>query len=72
MQRQTLVDERIVRRHQIQHAPVLAQNTFNEHFHLTLEGFAQAFVKVGKLKRIGINAIDTAHLQPLESKIGDQ
>src|SRR5436190_21491952 len=72
MQRQTLIDESVVCRQQIEDAAIFADDTVDEQFHFTLECFAQRLIEVRKLNSVRIDVVDIAHLQPLERKIRNQ
>ena len=69
MPRQPLVDERVVRVHQVEHAAILAHDAVEEQLRLALEGLPQVVVEVGIDEQVRIPVAQLAQEQPLSGEI---
>src|SRR3954453_23998967 len=65
MSRQPLIDERIIRRHQIENAAVFPQNTLEQQLRLAAESLAQIIVEIREFIRVRLHVPQIAQLQPL-------
>ena len=70
--REPFVEERVVRRQQLQHAAVLLQLAPDEQVGLLLHGLTQVLVEVRELVDIGDDACQLSELQPLIGKVIDE
>src|SRR5438067_10670462 len=61
MDRQPFIEERVVRREQIERASVFPYDAFNKEFHFTPESNAQILVEVGKYETVRFDRVDAAH-----------
>ena len=69
---QPLVDERVVRAQQVEHAPVLAHHAFNEQLRLLPERLPQVVVEVRKEPHVRRDRVEVAQVQPLRREVGHQ
>jgi hypothetical protein len=67
-----LVDERVVRVHQVHDIAILAPDAVEEHPRLVLEAGAQVVVEIRELHRVGLLRLQIAQEQPLAGKVGRQ
>ena len=67
--RQPLVQERVVRRQQLEHAPVLAQDAVQEQLGLAMKRGAQRFVQFGKQDFVRPLRFEVAQEQPLRGEV---
>ncbi len=72
MPRKPLVEERVIRRKEIAHAAVFAEDAVEEELHLPADGRAQRRVERGIRVRVRVEARCVAHTQPLEREIRRQ
>jgi hypothetical protein len=72
MLREPLVDERVVRPQQIQHAPVFPQDALEEELGFPPEGVPQILVEVREQPHVRRDRIEVAQVQPLRCEIRDQ
>ena len=66
--REPLVDEGVVRRHQIEHWTVAAHDAFEEQFGLALERLPQVVVEIREQPVIRVRGSQIAQVQPLIGK----
>ena len=69
---QPLVDERVVRVHQVEHVAIFAHDAVEQQLRLALEGLPQVVVEVGIHEHVGIPVSQLAQEQPLSREIADQ
>ena len=69
---QPFVDERVVRRQQIDHAAVFTNDAVEEQLHFTPHGLAQRVVEVGIQHRQRAGALQAAQVEPLPGKVDGQ
>ncbi len=69
---QPLVDERVVRRHQVKDVPVLMDDAAEKQLGLALKRLPQIIVEIRELERIGNHGAQIAQIQPLAGKVVDQ
>ena len=69
---QALVDERVVRAQQIEHAAVLAHHAVDEHLRLLPEGLAEVVVEVREDAHVRRDRVEVAQVQPLPGEVGHQ
>src|SRR5579863_8596042 len=72
MPRQTLVEERVIRREQFHRGAILAQDALEEHLGFALHGLAEVVVEIGELIRVRIQAANIPEVQPLSREIAYQ
>src|SRR5229473_1682571 len=70
--RESFGDERIVCSQQFDHAPILAQQTFEEQLRLLLKVASEILAEIRKHRRIGRDRWQVAQVQPLPGKIARQ
>ncbi len=69
---QALVDERVVRIQQIEHAAILAHDAVEQQLGFALERLPQIVVEVRKHQEVGVPVPQLAQEQPLSGEIGDE
>src|SRR5207248_1931936 len=67
--REALVHECVVRRQQLDHAPVLAYLTLEEEFRLTAKGITERHIKIREQIRVRRSRGDVPQIQPLPREI---
>src|SRR6187549_3853603 len=72
VQREPLVDERVVGGEQLENRAILSEDAVHEQFHFTAEGGAQAVVEVREDDRVRIDLFECPHLQPLKGETGHE
>ena len=65
---ETLVDERVVSREQVEHAPVFAYEAGEEQLRLALHRIRQLLVEIGILQPIWMDLVQILELEPLTGK----
>ena len=71
MSGQSLVDERVIGRHQVEHAPVFVHDAPEKERCLLLECLSQVVVEVCELLRVRLHVPEIAQVEPLAGEIGD-
>ena len=69
---QALVQERVVRLQQVEHAAVLAQDALEQQLRLLAEGLPQVVVEVGEQAQVRGDRIQVAQVQPLAREVAHQ
>ncbi len=69
---QALVQERVVRLQQVEHAAILAQDALEQEFRLLSEGLPQVVVEVGEQAQVRSDRIQVAQVQPLAREVAHQ
>ena len=69
---QALVQERVVRLQQVEHAAILAQDVLEQEFRLLAEGLPQVVVEVGEQAQVRGDRLQVAQVQPLAREVGHQ
>src|SRR5438094_578652 len=59
------VDERVVRRQQVEHVPIFADDAVEEQLRLALVGFGELVVEPRKQQRVGVQFLDVLQPEPL-------
>ena len=72
MPRQTLVNEGVVGRQKLEHAPVVVQHALEEQLGLSLERHAKRLAEVGKPILVGRQGPHVAEIQPLPGEVLNQ
>src|SRR5262249_29216620 len=72
MASQTIIEEGMIRRHQIDDAAILQEDTADEQLGFRREVFAQRLVESLEDRRIGLYEIETVQSQPLHRKAADK
>src|SRR4029079_5978561 len=69
---ETLVDEGVVGRQQVEDVAVLAHDAVEEELRFALKRFAQRVVEVGELVMVRRDRLEVAQVQPLPGKVADE
>ena len=64
-----LVEERVVRLEQVEHAAVLAQDALEEQLRLLAERLPQVVVEVGEQPQVRRDRFEVAQVQPLPGEV---
>ena len=72
MFRQPLVEERVVRAQQIERAPVLAQDAFEEELRFLAKCLAKIVVEIREPAHVRRDGRQVAQVQPLRREVGHQ
>jgi hypothetical protein len=69
---QAFVEERVVGAQEIEDAPILAKNAFDEELGLAAERPPEVLVEVREQTHVGCSGVEIAQVEPLRCEVGHQ